>query len=412
MIEYIVSAVTNIGIQILAKIPESLLSLFTLMMITRNISIEDYGIYSFAVAYITMFSPLCDMGMTPIITREVSIDKQKGRFLIGTATILRMFMVAVYIGIIIITTFTFKEPVKRFVVIGLLLSFLTYPLTTVNSVFYSELKIWWLSIGNILRKIIFLGLFSFLSMFKLGLISVVISYVLSENLTNLFLFVVGLRYILPIYKFDIGFAKFLLKQSLPLFLTILISMFYTKVDTVMLSFLTVNATVGMYNAAVQFYSFMFFVAAVIGSVFFPLMSKLYNSKQFLRVAIEGIIVSLIAGLFILVVVLIAGEPLMLFVLPKKYLDAIKILKVLCIGIPFAFISIILGDILIIIGKQNLMFIISFLSSTVNILLNFILIPKFFSIGAALATSLTQIFSLVVYSFLILKFLPMITGDKK
>ncbi|MCX7956615.1 MAG: flippase [Endomicrobia bacterium] len=412
MIEYITSAVTNIGIQILAKIPESLLSLFTLMLITRIINMEDYGVYSFAVAYITMFSPLCDVGMTPILTREISMDKQKGRFLIGTATILRVFMVLIYVIIVLVTTFTFKEPIKRIVVVGLLFSFLTYPLTAVNSVFYSELKIWWLSIGNILRKVIFLILFLFLSIFKLGLISVVVSYVLSENLTNLFLFVVGLRYVLPIYKFDVSFAKFLLKQSLPLFLTILISMFYTKVDTVMLSFLTVNATVGMYNAAVQFYSFMFFVAAVIGSVFFPLMSKFYNSKHFLIIAVKGIIISLVVGLFILVIVLIAGEPLMLFVLPKKYLDAIKILKVLCIGIPFAFINIILGDILIIIGKQNLMFIVSFLSSTINIFLNFILIPKFLSIGAALATSLTQVFSLVVYSFLILKFLPMITGDKK
>lgn len=404
MIEYVIPVVTNITIQILAKIPESILSLVTLKVLTKHLSVEEFGIYSFAVAYISIFSPICDAGMTPIVTREVSKDKNKASLIIGNATILRSFLVVIYILVVFFSTFVMKEKIKRFVVISLLLSFLFYPLSTINSIFYSELKVWILSIGNILKKIIFLGLFLVFLQFNLRLVNTIVSYIICENFIVIFLFIIALKYIKPVYRYSFNLSKFILAESIPLFLTIFVSMLYTKVDTVMLSFLTNNYMVGIYNAALQFYNFIFFIPAVINSVFYPLMSKHFGKKGYSKISLVGISVSCFVGIVTMICCLLIAEFAVLKILSEKYVDTVKIFKILSLGIPFAFCNIIMGNLLISAARQRNVLLFSLITSGVNIFLNTIFIPKYLAIGAAYATFLTQVCGIVLYSASVAKVL--------
>ncbi len=392
----------NVLYQLWLKVPETLLSLITVPILVRYLTVDEFGIYSFVNSFIVLFSPIMDMGMTPIITREVSKDKKNGAVLIGNATLLRCFLFILYFFTVFVFSFFIKDKQKQFFVIILSLSYIFYPLGSIFSVFYSELKPWLVSLFLTTKKFLFLILIAIAIFINFGLSGVFISNIISENLAVFIFFWIALKFIKPVYKIDISKVSFIIKQSFPLFIIITLSIIYTKIDTIMLAFLCSNIEVGIYNGALQFYNFLFFIPGILTSFFLPLFSEYYGSNR-LQELLDSVKyafkVFTLISIFVAIMGFLLSKPVIIFLFSNKYTPSIEIFKILCLGIPFAFTNTLIGVILTSLNEQRSLLLPSLVSYLVNISLNIILIPSFRTDGAAYATVFTQ-FSYFLTLFLI------------
>nr|WP_293994984.1 polysaccharide biosynthesis C-terminal domain-containing protein [uncultured Fusobacterium sp.] len=107
------------------------------------------------------------------------------------------------------------------------------------------------------------------------------------------------------------------------------------------------------------------------------------------------------NLFIVGFILIFGKLIILKVFGQEYIDSIKIFKVLCIGYFFTGTFRVLGaNILFALGKPKFNIYSSVIACVSNIILNYFLIQKYGSIGAAYATVIVFIiWSLLVNIFI-------------
>ncbi len=395
----------NVIIQSLLKIPEVGLSLILVPLLVRYLTVTEFGIYSFAVSFVTLFSTLMDFGMTPILTREVSRNKNDASIYIGNAILLRSaFYVIFFLALVVVSIITIKETEKRIFTIIMAFSYLCFPLSAIFSVFYSEFKAWLISAYYVCKKVFFLVAILLTIILNLQLSGIIFGHILSENLSVVIFFILALKFIKPVLKLELKKVVYLLKEALPLFVIISLGIIYTKIDAVMLSFLCSDIEVGIYIAATQLYNFLFFIPAILNSFFFPLFSKYFGQKEFIKIVKTSFVIFGSISLMTAIVAIIISKPAIILLLSKKYLLSINVFKFLCIGIPFAFLNVLVGGLLTATNNQKVLLTSSIISCITNIVGNLLFIPTFRMYGAAATTVATQIiyFCVILVYFLSLQ----------
>jgi O-antigen/teichoic acid export membrane protein len=82
--------VKNSGFLLIKGIATKAISFFILLYIARYLGPADFGVYSFAFAFIYFFSFIPDLGIHQIIVREAAKDQKIMDQLIGNATIVKL----------------------------------------------------------------------------------------------------------------------------------------------------------------------------------------------------------------------------------------------------------------------------------------------------------------------------------
>ena len=75
----------NTSFFMVALIFQKLLSFVYFTILARSLGAEGIGQYFFAISFATMFSVLIDLGLSPVLIREVSKDEGNGRTSFGRA---------------------------------------------------------------------------------------------------------------------------------------------------------------------------------------------------------------------------------------------------------------------------------------------------------------------------------------
>ena len=204
------------------------------------------------------------------------------------------------------------------------------------------------------------------------------------------------RYRLPTLlqrgTFDRDLARTALREALPLWLATLMSLVYFKGDTVLLRWLTNDATVGAYAAAFKIFEGTMIVPSVLLAAFFPVLVRAGQSDHRERRRTELELGALLLGLGALVGAILyatAGSVLRLMFGPA-FSDATHALRVLCAAMPILFFNFGLTHFLIArhLERRNLMF--AAIMVILNLAANLWLIPRFGGVGAAWATLVTEI----------------------
>jgi len=152
------------------------------------------------------------------------------------------------------------------------------------------------------------------------------------------------------------------------------------------------AVTGWYNAASTLVMALTFIPNVIMSASFPAMSRFHhtNSKDFSRLLYKKTFYYLLSiGIPMSVGISLLSHRLILFIYKEKFIASGIALQILSWSIVFIFVNDVMGSFLNSINKQHLFTISAGICAASNVILNFILIPEFSYIGAAVATVATQ-----------------------
>jgi O-antigen/teichoic acid export membrane protein len=184
----------------------------------------------------------------------------------------------------------------------------------------------------------------------------------------------------------------LLRYSLPLLIVSFLDYVILWTDTIMLGLFRTSAEVGIYSAAMKTSMLLIMFLVSFNFIFAPVISDLYNSQNLKK--LEHIFKTVTRWAFtlsfpIFVSMVFWSEEIM-HVFGPSFMLATTPLIILALGQMINLATGSVGNLLIMTGKTGLTVFNSLVALFINLVLNFILIPKYGMIGAACATAISLV----------------------
>jgi O-antigen/teichoic acid export membrane protein len=177
---------------------------------------------------------------------------------------------------------------------------------------------------------------------------------------------------------------------------------YTNLDTVMLGFMTTNADVGYYNAAVKIKVILVSIVTSLGAVLLPRASYYIEKHlidEFWRISKKALNFVFLAAIPMMVYFMLFAKEGILFLSGPAYTDSILPMQIIMPTLLFIGITNILGiQILVPMGKENIVLYSEIAGAIVDLVINILLIPSMHASGAALGTTVAEAVVLVVQCF--------------
>jgi O-antigen/teichoic acid export membrane protein len=206
----------------------------------------------------------------------------------------------------------------------------------------------------------------------------------------------------PIYEF-----RNLLSYSAPLLFIGFLNYFLSWTDTLMLGFFSTSRDVGIYRAAAQIPFIMPFFLSAASSIYAPLAANLYHEGEVQRLSnmykTTTRWVTYVAVPIFIFILLAPREIMTIF--GKEFAETGHVvLIIISVGQLVNCIAGGAGYTLIMTGRQNIQLFISLASVFLTITLNIILIPRYGSVGAATANSVSIAAANIIKLLIVFKYI--------
>lgn len=386
------------------------LAFITLILLARYLGSENYGKLAFAMALTSFFTVIADFGLSHLIVREVAREKEKAGVYLGTFSVFKVLLaVVVFLVLFLISYFGGYDYNTRILILmfGIYTILFSYS-TFFISFFRAFERMEYEALVRSVERAFLLILALVFIHFNKELVYFAVPYLASSSISVILaiLFVVN-KVSKPMFLPNKEFLVETLKEALPFALTSIFVIVYFKTDTIMLSFMVGDRAVGIYNAAHNLIDgLIFLVPGPLSMALYPLMSRhAINSREKLRkVYIYGFFASLLLGLAGALFVLSFRERIILLVYGDEYTEAGKVLTVLVWTFLVICVSNISSTLLNAVNKQRIVTIGTAIGASLNVVFNYLLIPKYSYVGAAYATLITESVGLGIYLYHLIRFL--------
>jgi O-antigen/teichoic acid export membrane protein len=383
-----------------AQIVSSSLSFFYMVFIARYLGVEQFGILSFAIAFVGIFGIVTDLGLSTLATRDIARDESLARKYLGTILTLKIALVVIAYGLIAVTINLLGYPSQTIIVVYLL-ALSTIILAFVSafySVFRAFQRLEFQSFATILQSGLLLGGALLVITLNAGIFGIAIAYSVSSAAVLLFsVFICTWKFVKPRFQFEWSFARHITWQSLPFALIIFSSYLYTWIDTTLLSLMKGSEVVGWYSAAYKLILAFSFIPVVIQTAVFPIMSKYFVSSQdSLRLVFEKLLkIMLILALPLGIATMFTANQIILLVFGEQYLNTVIALQILIWSLVVIFIRTPFEQLLQSGNRQRVVSNAFIAGVIFNVIANVIFIPRYSYIGAGIITVLTDFLILLI-----------------
>jgi O-antigen/teichoic acid export membrane protein len=174
---------------------------------------------------------------------------------------------------------------------------------------------------------------------------------------------------------------------------------YTNLDTVMLGLMKTDNDVGYYNAAVKIKAVLVSLVTSLGAVLLPRTSYYVEHgliSEFYRITKKSLhFVILLATPLMVYFILFASQGIVLLSGPA-FKSAVLPMQIIMPTLLFVGITNVIGiQTLIPLGMERFVLYSEIAGASINLIINFILIPKYSSVGTAIGTVVAELIVLVV-----------------
>lgn len=385
---------------ILAQVFGRLIGFFYTIFLARSLGVSDFGLYSLALSYLSLFLALSDFGFSRFLVREIVLGEISRSSLISNVGVLRLTLTSVLFGILSLFLYISDPDEIR---VSLLLLTLTSVFSislsqTLDAVFIAEKKLQYSALTLLILNFSTMIFGIILVSSGFGNTGAVSALIIGYFIYLLFLFVLLKNKKVDIFS-DIKYSilRKILKGSLPYGLLGVLGLLYFKIDTLLLAYIRGNFETGIYSAGYKFLESIIFIPNTLSLALFPVFTNFHklNSNEIRKLSIKSIKLMFSLGILVLIIFNITLPPIIRLLLPN-YLHSIDVLRIISLAIPFMFVYIPLSAVLLSTDKYlKQVILLSFIPLLFNIILNLYFIPKFGYLGASWITVLSDILSLIV-----------------
>ena len=380
--------------------------LFVGIWVARYLGPEQFGLFSYVLAYTAIFAGIAKLGLDGILVRELVNHPEKRDTYLGTAFWLKILGAFIVMGLMAaIVPFTSNDATTNLFIFIIAAGLVFQSFEVVAFYFQSQVlakivsicKVIQLALSSIIKIYLVLTeaeLIWFVLVTAFDALSLAVSYFVAYKINQHSSF----------YKhFDLSVAKQLLKDSWPIIFAIVAVSLYMKVDVVMINWMLGSHDAGIYSAATKLVETWIFIAVVITTSLAPSITKAkQNSKELFELRVEALIRVLVyIALLISIFISVYSESLVTFLFGDVFFAAGGILTLYVWSNVFIFMNNASTRWFI---NMNLQFYSAskvVVGAVLNVLLNYFWVPLYGLDGAVYAT-LTSYFFATFFLNLVMK----------
>ena len=407
----------------LRRIRNNLLSLATAEVLTKVLGVAlyallarylgpaEFGIYALAVSFSMIFGMLANLGTDSYLVREIAREQGEADRLLSAGWILKVLGGLVGLALAVAFAYLLRyEPRTRMAICIFSLTLLFSPVNNLfDSVFRGFQRMEYSALLKIGRSLLTFTIIGTLMLLGKDLLLITAAHALTGLLLVclMYLAVVRRRFCRVSLRLGMEPVREVLFGGLPFLAIGAIYIVNAKTDVLMLSKLASVEYVGLYDAANQLILVLLVLPSLISQVLYPVLSsqagrdgeglaKIVNFTMRILVAV-GVPVSFGAVLLApRIVGLLYGD---------RFAEAAIVLQIMGAGLSTVFVRSTLSWVLAAVGRVKIMMWINFLNLLVNAGLNYLLIPRYLHVGAAVATISSMLLSTLCVLMVVKKSLP-------
>lgn len=396
--------VNNASWLIGGKVIQMMISLIVGILTARYLGPANYGVINYGTAYVAFFTSLSSLGINSIIIKNfVDHPDEEGKT-IGTTLVLRLLSSGLSCLLIFLIVSIADAGEKETIAIVVLCS-----LSLVFQIF--ETLNFWLQSKYLSKRIAIATLIAYIftSIYKIVLL------IFQKNVLW-FAFATSFDYIVyaiviifffkkengPSWSFSFAKAKELLVPSHHFILSGLMVSIYGYTSKLILKHMVDATAVGYYSTAVSIcHMWTFVIQAIIDSMY-PTIMRLHKTD---RLAFERKNRQLYAIVFYLCffvsLVITVFAPLIVSILyGEDYMPAVAPMRVITWYTAFSYMGVARNAWIVCENRQKYLKFMYFGAVVINICLNLALIPIIGTVGAAMASFVTELFTSIVIPLMI------------
>jgi O-antigen/teichoic acid export membrane protein len=412
----------GIGIIFIMGVLANFIAYLVRVTLARNLSPAEYGLFYAVFTVILFFLSFRDLGLSQATVKYISEFRvRKNNNAIKTVIIsnssFQLLSSVILAALFFILATPLSEYYFRNELSSLMLKLLTFYILfsaliiILKSPLQSFQRFKVLSLMEFLRNLIVLA--SLIIFFTWGFKNIfapIYAYILASPILFLMMFPFLLKSF-PIFKYKITNFKSITKKlflfGIPVILTGVGAKVIGYMDTLILTYFSSFEQVGIYNVILPSATLFLFLGISVSAVAFPIFSELWAKKDKIRMS-EGLKLlhkyAFVITIPLIFTVFMFSSLFINLFFGQEYVSGALALQILLVGVLFYTVAGINNYIISAIGKPKIVTKIILFSALINFVANMSLIPFFGIIGAAIATSLSYLTTLLISTYMITKFI--------
>ncbi|MFA6511827.1 MAG: flippase [Patescibacteria group bacterium] len=396
----------NTIVQTIGKAISTLLGLITFALLARYLGQEGYGHYYTVLSYLGFFSVLADFGLYIIVARELGRKEKPEGEILGNLLALRLVLafIILSIGIVLSLFFPYPGVVKISILVGAANFLFIAVIQLLVGLFQAHLNTFWVVFGEIIGRLVVIGLV-LLIISNAGALPWIIAAVVLGSFSNFVIMLLATRRFVRLsLKFDMVYWRYILRETFPIAVSVILNLIYFRLDTILLSIFQPASEVGLYGAAYKILEILVTFPNMFIGLILPVLSywALHDTDRFRRIFQRAFDLLIAGGLPLVIGGLWLAEPIIVLISGQEFAAAAPVFQLLLFAVFSLFLGSLSGHAIVAIGKQRVMVWVYLCIAVLGIGVYLLLIPIFSFYGAAFGTILTETLSMSVGYFIILR----------
>lgn len=376
-----------------------LLAFFVGLLTARYLGPSNFGLINYAATYTSFFASFCTLGINSVIVKNfVDYPDEEGET-VGSAIVLRtVSSVLSVLMMVCITLIADKGETTTHIVVFLCgIGVIFQVMDTLDYWFQSKLESKYSAFATVIS-------YTVVSAYKVWLLATgksvewfAISTSIDYMVVAVVLLVMYKKHNGPQFKCSVRKAKELFSNSYHFILAGLMVSIYGSTDKFMLKQMLNESEVGFYSTAVSLCNtWVFLLTAIIDSLYPVILQSFDNKKLFERKnkQLYAIVFYVSVGVSLLFSLL--ASPIVSILYGDAYAPAAAPLRIITWYTAFSYLGVARNAWVVSYSKQNYLKYLYIGATITNVLLNAIMIPLWGASGAALASLLTQISTILLF----------------
>lgn len=364
--------------------------LFVGIYVARYLGPEQFGIYSYAVAFVALFGAIARLGLDGIVVRDLVNHPEERDTYLGTAFWLKLIGSLVTIGLLAIAVqLTGNDATTNLYIFIIASGLIFQSFDVVDFYFQSRVLSKYVSISRLVQ----LALSSILKLYfvftQADLFWFVVVSLVDQVSLALSLAIAYWRQRVGSFfgRFDLSTAKAMLINSWPLILSGIAISLYMRIDQIMIKEMLGEREVGLYSAAVRLSEAWYFVSVIVTTSLFPaiLNAKKLNPKLYDERLQRLYAIMIYSAVGVALPVAFMAESIVVTLYGIHYQDAGLVLAIHIWAGIFVALGVVNGSWFLAENLQKVATLNTLIGAAVNVILNYFLIPIYGIAGVAFAT---------------------------
>ena len=362
--------------------------------VARYLGPGQFGLFSYAVAFVSIFGTIAKLGLDGIVVRDLVHEPEKRDLYLGTAFWLKLIGAILALGAVAIATlFSHNDRTTNLYIFIVAAGMILQSFEVIDFYFQSKVLSKFVSICKITQLLLssMLKLYFILTgaaLFWFVLVSLVDQLMLAVTLAIAYRW----QKIGGFYgRFDFTIAKRLLRDGWPLIFSGLVIAIYMRIDQIMIKEMLGQKEVGLFSAAVRLSEVWYFIPLIITNSLFPAIVSAKKAGEAVYYARLQKLYSFMAWMAVAIALPMTflSDRLVTLLYGEAYRAAGRVLMIHIWAGVFVFLGVASAKWFLSENLQKLAIVNSVVGAAANILLNYLLIPRYGIVGAAVATVVSQ-----------------------